>query len=171
MGLSSRAGKFLQKLAKDKDSYVRKEAEFAGKSVEVGGMKKKELEKMASKGGDDKILAKGEIERRAKNKEVRKNLKEQVKSGEISEKSAKNKYEYRRQKPVSGDDARDSAAQARDEVYDPNYYDDDFAKGGLVKKKPTTAKAKAPAAKKATAATAAPAAKSRTNALNKYYGK
>lgn len=149
MGVASRAGKFLKKLSSDPDPYVSKEAKFAATQVETAGMSKKDLEAMAKKGSaDDKTLANQELERRASNKEIKKDLKKQVEEGTLSEKKAKNKYEYRRTKPYSGEDARDRAAKARDKIYDESYYDDaeEMAKGGLVKK-------------------------ARNHPLNKFYGK
>lgn len=159
MSVASRAGKYLSKLKKDPDAYVRGEAEFAAKSVEVGGMKKAELNEMLKKGSaNDKILAKGELERRAENKEVKAAIKEKVSSGKMSAAKAESSYKNRKRNPTSGEDARDSATKAKDRTYGSLDDDLDFAKGGMVKKKPA-AKAKAPATK------------SRSHPLNKFYGK
>ena len=156
MGVSSRAGKYLTKLAKDKDPGVAAEAGFRAKSVEVSGKSKKELEAMAkSKAADNVDLAKTEMERRASNRAVKKSLASDVESGKISTQKADTKYKNRRELPVSGESARDSAQKAYDRRYTEMDDTEDFAKGGMVTKK----KAKAPATP------------SRSHPLNKFYGK
>ena len=148
MGISSRAGKFLSKLSKDKDPSVAYEAGFRAKSVEVSGKSKKELESMAkSKDADNRDLAKMEMERRASNKTVKKSLASDVASGKISAKKADSKYKNKRELPISGQSARDSAQKAYDRVYDDS---EDFAKGGMVKKKAAAKKAAKKNAKKRT---------------------
>ena len=156
MGVASRAGKFLSKLSKDTDPGVAAEAGFRAKSVEVSGKSKKELEAMAkSKDADNVDLAKTEMERRASNKAVKKSLASDVESGKISAKKADTKYKNKRELPVSGESARDSAQKAYDRRYTEMDDTEDFAKGGMVTKK----KAKVPATP------------SRSHPLNKFYGK
>ena len=144
MSVSSRAGKYLSKLKKDPDAYVRSEAEFRAKSVETGGMSKKELNDMLkSKDENDTILAKAELERRASNREIKQSLAKDVKEGKVSETKAAKKYQNKKQNPISGESARDSATKAKDRVYGNMDDSEDFAKGGMVTKKKAPAKAKA----------------------------
>ena len=97
-------------------------------------MKKKELDKAAtSEDRTSRDAAEAELARRAHNKEVKKELDSQLKSGDITEKQYKNRLAARTIKARTSENFESRVASAFDEV--------NYAKGGAVKKK-TKAKAK-----------------------------
>lgn len=146
MAISKALGKFVSKLAKkDKSGYTKKVAEEASVQRKVERMKKDELEKTAKSGtSTEKHYAKLELNRRAGNKEMVKELKDRQKKfpGMISDKSLKNRINANKRKLQTSDDMRDSILNEYERGTGEN-----FNRGGMQSKK---APAKKPVARKST---------------------
>lgn len=150
MAISKALGKFVSKLAKkDKSGYTKKVAEEASVQREMERLKKPELEKKAKSGtATEKNYAKQELDRRAGNKEMVKELKDRQKKfpGMISDKSLKNRINANRRKLQTSDDMRDSILNEYERATGEN-----FNVGGMPAKKPVARKpmaAKKPMARK-----------------------
>ena len=142
-------GKYVAKLAKkDPSGYTKRVVEEEEAHQRVIRMKKDKLEETAKKGTkDEKYYAKLELERRAGNKEMVKELKDRQKKfpGLMSDKSLKNRIKANKQKTQTSDDIRDSITNEYERATGTgDHARDEFRKGGMVKKvavkKPTVKK-------------------------------
>jgi hypothetical protein len=106
------AGKFIEKKINSKNPYVASVAKEMKVNLATSKMTKKELN--AVTGQVEKHYAEMELERRAKNKSLKKDLKSKVSSGALSQKKADNRLKANRSKPMSAQTGRESIQKEMD---------------------------------------------------------
>lgn len=149
MGVTTKMAAWMKKQMKDVPSgFTKADVKEEMDAIEMTKLSKSELSDISKGKSKRAMAAADELDRRQYNKDVKSGRE----SGPYAAKEPPITPEDHRQwkKQVSGNTPTKKQAE-------------EFAKGGMVKKKP--------AAKKAPAKAKAPATKSRSNPLNKFYGK
>jgi len=135
--MSSLGRKFTAGLLKKTSDYNKKNVQQSVDELEtiaqVARMKGKELQS-AAKSEDDtlKYHAQEELKRRTANNEVKKDLKEKLNAGEITEKQYKNRLNARTQPTPGSESLRDTAEKNYERF---EGIRNEYKKGGMVKKK------------------------------------